>query len=161
VDALVIAVAGGVGAVVGALVTALVTLVAGWLSRRHDQRRWLLDKRLESYATFNGAMSRLSDSYGVEAEENRAMSGLIDATAHIALVAPVGTADLTTVVTRAAFDELRARRSGNGLGVAEECYSKVRERLLIQQRQDLQGDALPGRFSLRRPRETRPTGGAR
>jgi hypothetical protein len=51
------AVAGGAAA--GALLTALTSLFTGWLSRRHDQRRWLLDKRLEVYVAFNAAANTL------------------------------------------------------------------------------------------------------
>jgi hypothetical protein len=43
------------GAAAGALITALTTLLAAWLTRRHEHRKWLLDKRMETAVAFNKA----------------------------------------------------------------------------------------------------------
>lgn len=51
------------GAAVGALVTFLGTLLNGWLTRRHEHRRWLLDKRLEAYSAMNTAIGTWLRAY--------------------------------------------------------------------------------------------------
>ncbi len=49
------------GAAAGALLTAMTSLFTGWLSHRHEHRRWLHDKRLEAYTAFNVAMVAWTD----------------------------------------------------------------------------------------------------
>ncbi|SFO58051.1 hypothetical protein SAMN05660359_04480 [Geodermatophilus obscurus] len=45
------------GAAAGAFLTLLGTLYSGYLSRRHEHRRWLLDKRLQAYTEFLAVMA--------------------------------------------------------------------------------------------------------
>lgn len=94
---LIAALAGGAAA--GALLTALTSLFTGWLSRRHEHRRWLLDNRLETYAAFNKAMNGFQLAYqrkafgqaeGVDAL-NEALIQLHDTQQGIALLAPEDT----------------------------------------------------------------------
>jgi hypothetical protein len=51
------------GALAGALVAALGTLYAGWLTRRHEHTRWVMEQRLEAYAAFNTAVAAWQHAY--------------------------------------------------------------------------------------------------
>jgi hypothetical protein len=69
------------GAAAGAVLTALTSLFTGWLSRRHDQRRWLLGRRLEAaYVGFNAAVNAWQLAWsGVITREVRNAEALTDA----------------------------------------------------------------------------------
>jgi hypothetical protein len=90
-----IALAGGIGALAGALITACVSLVTTWLSRRHEQRRWRLDKRLEAYVDFNAAANAWMLAYTragrVTDKLNDDLMRLADATRRVQLLAPPAT----------------------------------------------------------------------
>ena len=101
------------GAAVGAILTALATLLGGWLTRRHENRRWLLDKRLEAYVDFNRALNayHLVWSSLVHTElpdvtpMTAALAALNDCEDRVRLLAPPGTAaksaDVVQLIARA------------------------------------------------------------
>lgn len=112
---LLIALVGVVGVLAGALVTALVSLFTGYLSRRHDERRWLLDKRLEAYVAFNAALAAFHNaSDGAELAaliEHR--DRMLEISDTITLVAPHETSHYASRVTRLVIRLITCRVQGD------------------------------------------------
>jgi hypothetical protein len=75
---------------------------------------------------------------GSEDGEN-AMRDLLVATEQVGLLAPLPTSQLTAQVVGAAFDEFKARGSGQDVEAAADTRSERSERLFVHQRHDLQG----------------------
>lgn len=87
------------GAAAGAVLNHLFGLVTGWLDRRHEHRRWLLDKRVEAYVSYNEAwnlyLKRVQAvAKGTDRQSERldeSLRGLADATLRLGLIAPEDT----------------------------------------------------------------------
>lgn len=141
------------GAAAGAVLTAVNSLLTGWQSRRHERRRWLLDKRLESYAAFATGMTSWMSAYKADAPAETIEPVLGELTAaliQIRLVAPYETAqqvhrlhdalieaatELDRLQAEPAMDHSAIRATQKQLNAA---YSKVMD----QQRIDVQGRSM-------------------
>jgi hypothetical protein len=144
---LVAALAGGAAA--GALLTALTSLFTGWLSRRHDQRRWLLDRRMEAYLALNAEISHWTGD-GVSApgrDSVRQLGRLMEQEDRVSLVAPARTVDAVQAAVGKVFDAERVITSDpDGDDVSSDepreallAVSRAMGYLIRAQRQDLQG----------------------
>lgn len=150
---LVAALAGGAAA--GALLTALTSVFTGWLTRRHEHRRWLLDKRLEIYSEFNTAVAAFQGAYIREAPSDELADRVRDLAArraHVELIAPPATTGRVVEVFNDAArllgtyeDVVGQRKNGNATtgDAAMLRLGKRYTRLLNVQMQDLQG--IPSR----------------
>jgi hypothetical protein len=96
-----------IAAIAGALTAAglglMTALLAGSLTRRHEHRRWLLDKRLEVYAQFNQSVSAWEESFNRSRSYSpkdaaAAVRGVLFANAQLSLLAPPATAAKARVV---------------------------------------------------------------
>lgn len=101
--------AGGVG---GALLTGLVTLASSALGRRHEQRRWLLDRRLDAYAAFGAAVNGFQNGYRRRTIDpllevlNDAITELANRGQQVLLLAPSDTGGYVDEVWSSARDGL-------------------------------------------------------
>jgi hypothetical protein len=108
----------GGGAAAGALLTALTTVFTGWLGRRHEHRRWLLDRRLEAYTAMNTALGHWMKQFthwklGEELTQlTKAMQDLADKQQAVRLLATPRTGraahDVLAVATAAYITTVRA-----------------------------------------------------
>jgi hypothetical protein len=151
---LVAALAGGAAA--GALLTALTSLFTGWLSRRHDHRRWLSDKRLATYADFGVALNAWQVAYREESVDmEAAIQKLTDERNLIELLAPHDTTALASAVTRRAYDclidmrtnGLKTDRSRAGMTAMLDLFTQLR----ALQHRDIQGGRTRRRLQRRPP----------
>ncbi|MGK5112295.1 MULTISPECIES: hypothetical protein [unclassified Geodermatophilus] len=147
------------GAAAGAVLTALNTLVTGWLTRRHERQRWLLDQRLDIYSDFNQAMAALETAYTRQSPSEELVDLLGALTAQLArlvLVAPAGTtqqarAFFTDVVSfYDAVVDLRLETGQHGPYTKEvrdiaRRLGTGQQRLLALQIEDMQGDRVRNR----------------
>lgn len=149
------------GAAVGAALTAISALLTGWLTRRHENRRWLLDKRLEAYLALNEAVTtwqvRRTQAPSVFPE---VLTGVINAAQAIALVSPVDTenkaTDLAGLCTQLTHPEAPGGPGTKARQVEEaatlERLFEVADELLLLQRRDVHNPPGIKRRSLKSPR---------
>ncbi|TQN44400.1 hypothetical protein FHU33_3902 [Blastococcus colisei] len=77
------------GAAVGALVTLVGTFLNGWLTRRHENRSWLLDKRLDIYTAFlQGWDELMSGDPSDDIDERLRQIGLVPTTQCVLVASP-------------------------------------------------------------------------
>lgn len=136
---LLIALVGVGGVVAGATLTALVSLFTGWLARRHEHRRWLLDRRLESYLAFNEAVHECSKMDGEPTEDQlKALRAVQVATNKLVLVAPMETANLAAGVLSTATAAVKREKKGLDAKAAWGSLLEQQVDVLIRQRGDVQ-----------------------
>lgn len=125
----------GVGGVIaGAMLTGLVTLATTLLNRQHEQRRWLLDRRLEVYGRFNAAY-RAWDQRPDAPSADVLLDALHVEVDQLALLAPVPTlrqAQELLWMARAAPEDPKKQTDEEITGRAE-----ANKTLLFRQRHDL------------------------
>jgi hypothetical protein len=154
------------GAAAGAVLTALATLFTGWLTRRHENRRWLLDKRLEAYVDFNRALNayHLTWSSIVHTEHpdvtpmTKALAALNDCEDRVRLLAPPATVDKSSGIvglvgrTGNALMPEKRRFSTESVAVSDMLLKTTLEegRLLLDlQSRDVQGTGWAARIRQR------------
>jgi hypothetical protein len=155
----------GGGAAAGAVLTAIVTLVTTALNRRHEHRRWLLDKQLEVYVAFNGMATRWGLGHAeTSVDEDQMMDDLErlhEEEERLILLAPEGTASKAEEVMDAALDVARVLAGKAACTSSDEDQAAAKKRmsnrqgeLLTLQRLDIQGaerkSRIRGRSRLRR-----------
>lgn len=134
---LVVTLAGG--ATAGALLTGLVTLITSVLTRRHEHRRWLLDKRLETYVAFNDSLLECMKLEGEpidrQLEGLRQLQGRLS---ELALLAPMETANMATDAFGAATAVARCNQRGDESAEAFRSLAALQVELMMRQRADMQ-----------------------
>lgn len=121
------------------LLTAVVSLFTGWLSRRHEHKRWLLDKRLELYLALNEALTtREKLDRGPVGDQIPLIEDLGRRRGDVQLVALIQTSRQTTMTGSAAAAVLEALQKRGDVDEAREVYSAARTDLKFRQRADVQ-----------------------
>jgi hypothetical protein len=133
------------GAAAGAVLTGLVTLLTTLLNRRHEHRRWLLDKRLEAYVAFNDELTACVRAMqtGPKGEARRLAASLNALSETITLTAPMRTADLARRLASTALVQAHSE-APLGTRFAHE-YAELRAQLHAGQRLDVQRAGLARR----------------
>jgi len=140
-----VAIVGLSGILAGAVLTTLTSFATGYLSRRHEHRRWLLDRRLEIYVDFNRAVSNWQKSRSRADEPGmldvkETTRETLDALTRLHLVAPRAVSEKATAVLSQMLTamEFTSDWKINEAGAATSQVHVVSAELLALQQSDVQ-----------------------
>lgn len=146
--ALLVALVGVAGALAGALTTATVTVLTGWLTRRSEQRRWVLDRRLEAFVDFNQVLARWRQGELPLDEQIPVMHDLLHSSDRLSLVSTLEVADKALLVVRLASETMAAKAGASIERPTLHAWSDATSLLGLLQRRDLMGQKRADRREL-------------